>query len=131
MSISWLIPELRQLWFIKDWPEIPKSETSLSAFCPTSGNWGELRIRFVLSYINTGLYKSAFSTDSFKKLVFCPSSLFASCQIRCNLHKLYNIRMIIIYIVGVRYTVFLFLLFSKKEISRQKYLNTNTFKDSF
>ena len=44
---------------------------------------------------NTGLYKSPFSTNSFGKLVFCLSALFASCQIRCNLHKLYNICMTI------------------------------------
>ena len=39
-----------------------------------------------------GLYESAFSTDSFGKLVFCLSAFFifsaCSCRIQCNLDKL-------------------------------------------
>ena len=34
----------------------------------------------VIILFNTGLYKSAFSTDSFEKLVVCISAFFASCQ---------------------------------------------------
>ena len=39
---------------------------------------------------------------------FCALFLFSacSCRIWCNLHKLYNICKIIVYIVGVRYSVF-------------------------
>ena len=65
----------------------------------------------VIILFNTGLYKSAFPIDSLEKLVSCLSAVFALCQIRCNLHKLYNMCMIIICIVvGVRYSVFLFSL---------------------
>ena len=42
------------------------------------------------------------------------SAVFTLCQIRYSLHKLYNICMIIIYIVDVRYSVFLFSLISNK-----------------
>ena len=44
MSISSLVLELWQFSFIKDWPEIRKSETPPSEFCPISGDWGELWI---------------------------------------------------------------------------------------
>ena len=54
----------------------------------------------VIILFNTGLYKSAFSTDSFGKLVFCFSAPFCVMSIRCNLHKLYNICIITVYIVG-------------------------------
>ena len=43
-SISWLVLELWQFSFTKDWPEIRKSEMSSSEFCPISGDWGELGI---------------------------------------------------------------------------------------
>ena len=73
--------------------------------------------RAVIILFNTGLYKSSFSNDSFGKLVFCISAIFALCRIRCNLHKRYNICIIFIYIAGVRYSVFLFSLISKKKYS--------------
>ena len=41
----------------------------------------------VIILVSTGLYESAFPTDSFGKLGFCLSALC----IRYNLHKLYNI----------------------------------------
>ena len=44
MSISSLILELWQFSFIRDWPEIRKSEIPPSEFCPISGDWGELGI---------------------------------------------------------------------------------------
>ena len=31
------------IFFIRDWPESQKSEIPLSAFCPITGDWGELR----------------------------------------------------------------------------------------
>ena len=46
-------------------------------------------------------------------LILCLSTLFALCQIQCNLHKLYNIYIFIAYIAVVRYYVFLFSLISK------------------
>ena len=44
MSISSLVLELWQFSFIRDWPEIRKSEIPPSKFCPISGDWGELWI---------------------------------------------------------------------------------------
>ena len=44
MSISSLVLKLWQFSFIKDWPEIRKSEIPPSEFCPISGDWGELWI---------------------------------------------------------------------------------------
>ena len=44
MSISSLVLELWQFSFIKDWPEIQKSEILRSESCPISGEWGELWI---------------------------------------------------------------------------------------
>ena len=44
MSISSLVLELWQFPFIRDWPEIQKSEIPPSEFCPISGDWGELWI---------------------------------------------------------------------------------------
>ena len=42
MSISSLVLELWQFSFIRDWPEILKSEIPTSNFCPISGDWGKL-----------------------------------------------------------------------------------------
>ena len=42
MSISSLVLELWQFSFIRDWPEIRKSEIPSSEFCPISGDWDEL-----------------------------------------------------------------------------------------
>ena len=42
MSISSLVLELWQSSFIRDWPEIRKSEIPPCEFCPISGDWGEL-----------------------------------------------------------------------------------------
>ena len=44
MSTSSLVLELWQFSFIRDWPEIRKSEIPPSEFCPISGDWGELWI---------------------------------------------------------------------------------------
>ena len=44
MSISSLVLELWQLSFIRDWPEIRKSEIPPSEFCAISGYWGVLWI---------------------------------------------------------------------------------------
>ena len=44
MSISTLALELWQFSFIRDWPEIWKSEISPSEFCPISGDWSTLWI---------------------------------------------------------------------------------------
>ena len=44
MSISWMVLELWQFPFIRDWPEIRKSEILSSEFFPISGDNGELGI---------------------------------------------------------------------------------------
>ena len=44
MSISMQLLELWQFTFIRDWPEIQKSEMPYSEFFPISGGWGELGI---------------------------------------------------------------------------------------
>ena len=44
MSISSLVLELWQFSFIRDCPEIRRSEILPSEFCPISGDWGELWI---------------------------------------------------------------------------------------
>ena len=41
-SISSLVLELWQFSYIRDWPEIWKSEIAPSEFCPIPGDWGEL-----------------------------------------------------------------------------------------
>ena len=44
ISISSLVLELRQFSFIRDWPDILKSEIPPSEFCPISGDQGKLGI---------------------------------------------------------------------------------------
>ena len=44
MSISSLVLELWQFFFIRDWSEIRKSEIDPSEFCSISGDWVKLRI---------------------------------------------------------------------------------------
>ena len=44
MSLSSLVLELWQFLFLRDWPEIQKSEILLSEFCSISGDWGKLGI---------------------------------------------------------------------------------------
>ena len=44
MSISSLVLKLWQNSFIRDWPEIQKSEKPPSEFCPVSGDSGDLGI---------------------------------------------------------------------------------------
>ena len=41
MSISSLVLELWQFSFIRDWPEIRKSEIPTSEFCPLSEDWSK------------------------------------------------------------------------------------------
>ena len=67
------------------------------------------------SFFSTRVYQSAFSTYSFGKIVFLLFFFWhflcflpVLCQILYNIHKLYNIRIINFYIVGVSYSMFLF-----------------------
>ena len=45
MSILSLVPELWQFSFIRDWPQIWKSEIPFSEFCPISGDWDKFGIQ--------------------------------------------------------------------------------------
>ena len=63
---------------------------------------------------HTFLQMLSFSTYFLGKLVFCIFALFAMCEIRFSLHKFYSICTITASIEGVRYSVFLFSLISKK-----------------
>ena len=67
----------------------------------------------VIILFSTRLYQSVFSTYSFGKLVFCLSALFmfsACSEFDVTVLNFYDICIIIIYIVGVRYSVLLFSL---------------------
>ena len=44
MSMSWLVLELWQFSFIRDWPDIRKLEIPPSELCPISEEWGKLGI---------------------------------------------------------------------------------------
>ena len=52
MSISSLVLKLWQFYFIKDWPEIRKSEIPPSGMCPISGDWDKL---WILSWARMSL----------------------------------------------------------------------------
>ena len=56
MSISSLALELWQFSFIRDWPEIRKSEIHSSELCPISGDWGELWIPYLARMSRIGCY---------------------------------------------------------------------------
>ena len=56
MSISSLVLKLWQFSFIKDWPEIRKSEMPPSEFCPISGDWGKLWIPNLVQIYLTEYY---------------------------------------------------------------------------
>ena len=45
MSISSVVLELWQFYFIRDWPEIRKLEIPPSEFYPIAGDWGKLEIK--------------------------------------------------------------------------------------
>ena len=47
MSVSFLVLELWQFSFIRDWSEIWKSEIPSSEFCQISGDWGESGIPYL------------------------------------------------------------------------------------
>ena len=59
MSISSWVLELWQLSFIRDWPEIRKSEIPPFQFCPISGDWGELWVSNLARMSNRMLLNAA------------------------------------------------------------------------
>ena len=56
MSISSLVLKLWQFSFIRDWPEIKKSEIPSPEFFPTSGDWSELEIPNLARIFRTTCY---------------------------------------------------------------------------
>ena len=57
MSISSLVLELWQFFFIRDWPEIRKSDITPSEFCPMSGDRGESGIPNLARMLLTKCYR--------------------------------------------------------------------------
>ena len=59
MSISFLVLELWQFLFIRDWPGIWKLGMPPSEFCPISGHWKELGIQNLANVSNEKLLTAA------------------------------------------------------------------------
>ena len=72
MSISSLVLELWQFLFIRDSPEIRKSEKLSPDFCPISGDWGEWRIP---NLAGTSLIKCYWILQNAKVTAFTVSEL--------------------------------------------------------
>ena len=77
MSISSLVLELWQFPFIRDWPEIWKSEITTSEFCLISGGWSKIGIPNLTGTFQIKCYwmlqnaKGAYSIISFKRTQLC------------------------------------------------------------
>ena len=87
----------------------------------------------VFILFNTGLCKSAFSTNKFRKLFFYRSVLFVFSayyvSIWCNLHRLYNICTIFVWSRNMRFCSHLSLVQMKdKIVSSCLILKQNSFK---
>ena len=76
MSISILVLELRQSSFIRDWPEIQKSEIP-SEFCYIPGDSRKLEI---LNLVQTSLIKSYWMQQNVRVATFTISKLFRKNQ---------------------------------------------------
>ena len=77
MSLSWLVVELWQFLFIKDWPEIQKLEIPSPAFCPVSGHWDELRIP---NFTRMSIIKSYWMLQNGRVTAFIVSELLRENQ---------------------------------------------------
>ena len=77
ISISSLVLELWQFPFIRDWPEIWKSEITTSEFCPISGGWGKIGMPNLTGTFQIKCYwmlqnaKVVYSIISFKRTQLC------------------------------------------------------------
>ena len=77
ISISSLVLELWQFPFIRDWPEIWKSEITTSEFCLISGGWSKIGIPNLTGTFQIKCYwmlqnaKGAYSIISFKRTQLC------------------------------------------------------------
>ena len=77
ISISSLVLELWQFPFIRNWPEIRKSEIPPSAFCPISRDWGKLGIP---NFAQTSLIKRYWMLQNVTVTVFTISELLRENQ---------------------------------------------------
>ena len=78
MSISSLVLELWQFSFIRDWPEIRKSEIPPSEFCPISWDWGKL---WITNLAQMSLMKSYSMLQNSKVTAFTVSKLLRENQL--------------------------------------------------
>ena len=77
MPISSLVLKLWQFSFIKDWPEIRKSEIPPSGFCPISGDGGKLGIP---NLTRTSLMKFYWMLQNARVTAFAVSELLRENQ---------------------------------------------------
>ena len=77
MSMSSLVLELWHIPFIKDWPEIRKSEIPPSEFCPVPGDWGEEEIP---NLAQTCLIRCCWILQNARVTAFTVSELFRENQ---------------------------------------------------
>ena len=77
LSTSWLVLELWKFSFIKDWPEVRKSEIPPSEFCPISGDWGKLGIP---NFARMSLIKSYWILQNARVTAFTVSELLRENQ---------------------------------------------------
>ena len=84
MSILWLVLELWQFSFIKDWPEIRKSQIPTSQFCATSGDWGEIGI---MNLARMSLIKFYWMLQNARVITFTVSELLRDNQQELPLHS--------------------------------------------
>ena len=77
MSISSLVLELWQFPFIRDWPEIQKSEIPPSEFFPISRDWGKLGISYLA---RTSLIKCYWMLQNARVTPFIVSKLLREYQ---------------------------------------------------
>ena len=77
MSISSLVIRLWQFLFIRDSPEIRKSEKPSSKFCPISGDWGDWRIP---NLARTSLIKCYWILQNARVTAFMVSELLGENQ---------------------------------------------------
>ena len=76
MSISSLVLELWQFSFIRDWPEIRKSEIPPSEFCPISGYWDELWIPNLVTNVSNIILPNVTKFQGYRFYRFYRFSLF-------------------------------------------------------
>ena len=76
-SILSLVLEFWQFLFIRDWPEIWKSEIPPSEFCSLSGDWGKLRTP---SLVRTSLIKCYWMLQNARVTAFTVSELLRENQ---------------------------------------------------